>query len=267
MKKYLFIGLAVLIGTNLVALGGVAYNRMGEATTQLTLTERELTLRSSNLDKDENSGISLYINWRTPASINSPYYAYNSRDFKISKDEMFALGFKLNDIENNYRGESRELFWVLEFDGALHKDEIKKAADKYKTAEMTYAEQQNDNNKRDKKQYFESLQREKTSNSRLFFIEAATDYITLAKKFSEQQNILIVKGVARPYYDHDDKTYSLSLERLAVSSIMVPMAQTDILSELKRPQNRDINPPRYTVHINWGSRLEPWVIDVEKLDY
>jgi hypothetical protein len=44
MKKYLIIGLVILLGTNLVVLGGVAYNRMGEATAHLTLTERELTL-------------------------------------------------------------------------------------------------------------------------------------------------------------------------------------------------------------------------------
>lgn len=264
MKKYLLVGLAILIGTNLVTLAGVAYNRMGEATAQLTLTERELSLPYNSSARKENSGMSLSINWRTPTKSNETYYPYNSRDISLTKDELLALGFAQADDKDNYWVESRELYWAFEFDGALHKAEIIKAEDKYQTAMVALKETPNNTSSRKKKEYSESLEREKTTNSRLFFIEASADYESLANKFSDKQNILIVKGLTQPYYNNN-KTYSLLLKHLSVRNIMVPTEHVEVLSKLKRINRQDLTPPRYAVDISWGSRLEPWVVDVKEL--
>lgn len=261
----MLIGLTILIGTNIAALSGVAYNRMGEATTQLMLTERELSLPYISRSKQENSGISLAVNWRTPTGANESYYPYNSKDIKITKDGLLALGFDQIDARDNYWVESRELYWAFEFNGALHQAEIEKAAVKYQTALAIFQENPNDTSSRKKTEYFESLEREKTTNSRLFYIEASADYESLAAKFSGQQNILIVKGLAKPYYNRTDKYYSLRLKHLSVSNIMIPLEYTEVLSNLKNLDRRDITPPRYAVDINWGSRLEPWIVDVKRL--
>ncbi|MCJ8319517.1 MAG: DUF4824 family protein [Colwellia sp.] len=266
MKKHLLIGLTILIGTNLAALGGVAYNRMGDATAQLTLTERELSLPYNSGAQKENSGMSLSINWRTPTGKNETYYPYNSRDIRMTKDELLALGFAQTDVKDNYWVESRELYWAFEFDGALHKGEIIKAEDKYQTASMAFKENPNDTSSRKKNEYSESLEREKTTKSRLFFIEASADYESLANKFSGQKNILIVKGLAKPYYNNNDKTYSLLLKHLSVRNIMVPLEYVEALSNLKRDDRRDITPPRYAVDISWGSRLEPWIMNTNKIE-
>lgn len=265
MRKYLLIGLTILIGTNLAALGGVAYNRISEATAQLTLTERELSLPYNSGAQKENSGISLSINWRTPTGNNATYYPYHSRDVNLTKVELLALGFTQTDNKDNYWIESRELYWAFEFDGALHKAEIKKANEKYQAALATYEEQPNDTNSRKKTEYNESLDKEIKSNSRLFFIEASAEYESLANKFSGQQNILIVKGLAKPYYNNNDNTYSLLLKHLSVRNIMVPFEFAEVMSNLKRVDRRDITPPRYAVDVSWGSRLEPWIIDVKGL--
>ena len=265
MKKYLSIGLVILIGTNLVALGGVAYNRMGEATAHLTLTERELSLPYNDSFQNENSGSSLSINWRMPTGADEIYYAYNSRDVTISTDELLALGFSQTDVEGDYWLGSRELYWVLEFDGTLHKAEIEKAAMKYQRAVTTYEEQPNADNSSNRKEYRDNLEREKISNSRLFFVEAAADYKSLANKFAGQQNLLYVKGLARPSYNRDDETYRLMLGELAIGNIMVPLAHTKVFSGLKSLQRQDIKPPRYAVDIKWGKRLEPWIISTMKL--
>ena len=265
MKKYLIMGLVILLGTNLVVLGGVVYNRMGEATAHLTLTERELTLPYDGSFEKENSGTLLSINWRTPTAVDEPYYAYNSPDVKISKDELLALGFEQSDVENDSWLESRELYWAFEFDGAVHKAEIEKAAMKYQGAVASYEEQPNDGNKRDKKDHKENLEREKTSNSRLFFLAAAADYKSLANKFSAQQNILIVKGLAKPYYNSNDEAYRLMLGHLLVSNIMVPLKYTEVFLGLDISQTKDITPPRYAVDIKWGSRLEPHIISTMRL--
>ena len=265
MRKYLLIGLTILIGTNLAALGGVAYNRISEATAQLTLTERELSLPYNSGAQKENSGISLSINWRTPTGNNATYYPYHSRDVNLTKVELLALGFTQTDSKDKYWIEQRELYWAFEFDGALHKAEIKKANEKYQAALATYEEQPNDTNSRKKTEYNESLDKEIKSNSRLFFIEASAEYESLANKFSGQQNILIVKGLAKPYFNRNKQTYSLSLKHLSVSHIMVPLAYSDVFSSLHKLQRRDIKPPRYLVDIKWGTRLEPWIVDVKGL--
>jgi hypothetical protein len=265
MKKYLLTGLVILLGTNLLVLGGVTYNRMGEATAHLTLTERELALPYNSSIQQENSGTSLYIDWRTPTGADEIYYSYSTRDIKISKGELLKLGFTQIEVENDYSVESRELFWALEFDGALHKAEIDKAAKKYQHTLVTYEKQPNDGNLKDKKEYSKNLEREKVSNSRLFFVEAASDYRSLVDKFSGQQNILIVKGFAKPFYNSQEESYSLMLGQLSVSNIMVPLTHTEVFSKLTRLQAQDIKPPRYSVDIKWGSRLEPWIVSTMSL--
>ncbi len=264
MKNYLFIGLTILIGTNLAALSGVAYNRMGEKTAQLTLTERELSLPYNNRVQKENSGMSLSIDWRTPSGNNETYYPYNSRSIEITKEELLALGFAQTDVKNNYRAESKELYWAFEFDGTLHKAEIVKAKEKYQTALLAYEDQPNDTHGRKKNEYNKNLEREKTTNSRLFFIEASADYESIAAKFADQKNIIIIKGLAKPYYNSSDKTHSLRLKHLSIRKILVPLEYAKALSHLKKPDRRDNKPPRYAVDISWGNRLEPWVTNISK---
>lgn len=267
MKKYLLIGLAILIGTNLAALSGVAYNRFGELTSNLALTERELLLAHNVGAQKENSGMSLTINWRTPSKTGDYYYPNNATDISITKEELMALGFKELDKTQNNWPTPLELYWALEFDGALHKVEVNKAIEKHKAALLVYEEQASDNNKREEKRLRDNLTKERTSKSRLFFIEAAKNYEVLASKYNGQKNILIVKGLARYSYNSNDKTYSLSLNDLSVSNIMIPLEYIDIFSGLKREGRNVIQPPRYEVNIHWGARLEPWIVGTKKLTH
>ena len=269
MKKYLLIGLFIVIGTNLVVLGGVAYNRMVEATANITLTERELLLPYNNYPQKDNSGISLFINWRTstgPVTTSEPYRYYSSKDVPITKNELYDLGFEEFDNNENSWLESRELYWALEFNGELYLAELKKANLDYQTAIALYEEQQSEVNNRDKVQSQARLQREKISNSRLFFLEASNNYESLANKFSMRQNVIIVKGLANPYYHSKQRRYSLLLKSLSIKNIMVPLEYRDVLSSLTRSDNNEITSPRYAVDVSWGNRLEPWITNTNKLE-
>lgn len=265
MKKYLLIGLVIIMGTNLVVLGGVAFNRSGDITSHLTLTERELPLPYNTGSQKENSGVLLSINWRTASKANNTYYPYNASEQHITKDELLALGFENIDKQSSNWTTPLELYWALEFDGALHKAEIKKAEAKYQKALLAYNEQANDENKRKEKQFSENLAREKTSNSRLFFIEAAADYELLAAKFSNQNNMLIVKGLTNYYYNKKDDKYSLNLNHLSIGSIMAPLEHTDVFSGLQRQIRNGALLPRYTVTVKWGARLEPWITNTKRV--
>lgn len=264
MKKYLLMGLAIIIGTNLVVLSGVAFNRSEEATSSLILTERELSLPYNIQSQKENSGLSLSINWRTPSQDDKPFY-YNSNQMFISKNALLALGFEQIETQHSNRSEPLEIYWALEFDGALHRAEITKTAAKYQQLLLAYEELDNNENKLKKEQYNDLLIREKVSNSRLFFVEAAADYKTLASTFSGQKNILIVKGLANYSYNSENETYNLHLKELSVGNIMVPLEYMDVFSGLSRGNRKSTEPPRYTVNVKWGTRLEPWVVDTKRL--
>ncbi|WP_199609647.1 DUF4824 family protein [Flocculibacter collagenilyticus] len=270
MKKYLFIGLTILIGTNLAVLSGVAYNRMDEPTAQLTLTERELALPYNIGSQKENSGLSLSIHWRAPSKTSqydghNPYYTYNSRDIKISKDVLLALGFTPEDVLNNNWIESKELYWAFEFDGALHQAEIKKAEASYQRALSNYEKLPNKENNNQKQRSRKALNNEKTMNSRLFFIEAAAHYEALSSKYANKNNIVIVKGLAQPHFDERDKHYQLQLKHLSVRKIMVPSKFASHFDRLKSKHSTNSTAPRYTADVHWGKRLEPWIVDVKRL--
>jgi len=268
MKKHLLLGLAIIIGSNIAAMTGVVVNRSGEPTSHLTLTERELSLPYNIGAKKENSGFSFSINWRTPTQSDKSYSPYSSKDIELTKSKLLALGFDDMDNQQSSFSQSLELYWAFEFDGALHDAEIQKAAAKYQEALLAFEEQPNDKNKRTEKQLRNNLSREKISKSRLFYIEAAADYEYLIAKYSDQSNILIAKGLANYYHYSNNKkneTYSVYLKNLSVENIMIPLKYIDVFSGLSRANRQEIQPPRYSVNINWGSRLEPWIVNTERL--
>ena len=265
MKKYLIIGLVIILGSNLVALANVAFNRAGEVSSQLTLTERELLLPYNTRAQRENSGISFAINWRAASKDNNAYSYYSAKQIKITKKELIALGFVNPEKQSSYRSEPLEMYWALEFNGALYHDELKKSALRYKEALLTNKAQPSKEHKRLEEECRDEVAREKASNSRLFFMEASASYQALATKFKDRDDILIVKGLAKYYHVNKDKTYRLSLNNLSVSNIMVPLAHSEVFTGLSRRINRESKKPRFSVTVNWGSRLEPWVVDAQRL--
>lgn len=261
MKKYLLLGLLLLIGSNLVALAGVAYNRLNEITAAVTLTERELQLPYNSSAQQENSGLSLQMVWRSPSADDEAYQPYNVKESRLSKEQVLALGFELPD-ERYYGAQSQPLYWALEFDGELHDAEVVKAELRYQKALGSYNAQPNEDNTRLKNDAFDFLEKEKLTNSRLFFVKAAADYQSLATEFAGKDNMIFVKGLAKAYYHQNSDSYGLSLNQLLVNRIMVPLADTEPLKGLSRLGYRDITAPRYSVEVNWGSRLEPWIVAV-----
>jgi len=262
MKKYLFIGLTIIFLSNLAVLGGVMHNRSGEITSQLTLTERELSLPYNMGAEAENSGISVRLNWRVPSEEGN--YSTNSRQVKIDKQTLIALGFN-ESYEGGRRSESLALYWALEFNGVLHRMELQKAARKYGEALLAHKEQPSDETKRIEKRFNEYLTKEKMTNSRLFFVKASANLAALDQEFSGRKDILIVKGLAKTYYNGQNKNYILQLNKFLVPKIMVPLQYTDIFTNLEPIARYKDHEPRYSLKVLWGARLEPWIIEANKL--
>ena len=261
MKKYLLWGLAIIFVTNAVVLVGV-YNNRSDIRSQLTLSERELSLPNEYGFEKENSGILLDIKWRIPSNINGGL----RYGIEISKEEIIALGFSHLTISGKNRDSSKTLYWAFELDGPLYMQALAEAEADYQIA---IAKALNDPKaERLKEDAIYQLSLAKNAESRLFYLDIAKDYQTLAKKYGDKRNILISKGLTRLYTSGYHKTYRLTLDKLLVTDIMVPVQYSDVFEQLESLNEiawRQVTPPRYEVDVNWGRRLEPWVVGVRKL--
>ena len=234
-KRGLIIGLAIILLSNAIALAGVAYNRSGAPTSQLTLSERELGLPYQYGFGKENSGIALRINWRIYDSKNtirlpSSYLKAQWLDQK----KLASLGFDASyplDKPDSYqyyrRALSREVFLVLEYNGAAYQNALQQS--QAKVAEARALQQKNPDKeefKRRLKYATDQLQAEQTVNSRLFVIDAGLDAKALQQQYSEKGKYLIARGQIKMYYQgsyNKDPRLTGMITRLSVSRVNIPL--------------------------------------------
>jgi hypothetical protein len=136
-------GLALIVLSNAVALGGAAYNRLGEPQGRLHLTERELVAPFNPGSRDsENSGLSLRLRWRslplprTDHEEDDLYSENGGAPAWLDDGKMISLGFKaLSPSERDaaslqsrvQQGLPREVLVVLELDGPASKESLRRA--------------------------------------------------------------------------------------------------------------------------------------------
>ena len=139
MKRYLTLGLLIIILTNIMLFLGVWINRTGQTTSELALTERELSLPYLNFSQPENSGLALQIKWRVPVQESDSGGHYNyQRSIDISKIELKNLGFKPEKLIQKSNILKKELYWALEFDGDLYQKQLSTTKDNYQTFLVTF---------------------------------------------------------------------------------------------------------------------------------
>ena len=133
-RHTLISGIALILITNAVALAGVAWNRSGDPESTLKLTQRELRQPYRGMN-DENSGMSLRINWRVFGGEKSWNYSYSggAPDW-LDQAKMESLGFDVSQAEgmkDDYRWTSRQLakevLLVLEMDGQAYQQVLQRA--------------------------------------------------------------------------------------------------------------------------------------------
>ena len=131
----LLAGLALILLSNAVALGGAWYNRQGEPESRLQLSERELW-RSHDGPRRENSGLSLHLDWRTPRDPEDP-----RRYSRQSLDEatLLQLGFTLHQSSERrwHQPRQRQALIVLELDGPAYRAELSAVEQELLQAQQT----------------------------------------------------------------------------------------------------------------------------------
>lgn len=275
--KILIAGLAIIIVTNVVALGGVAYNRSGEPDALVALTERELNIAYRYGLERENTGLRLTINCRVETRQDDYAYANSNcwgNPIWLDQQKLLELGFELEtyDKNKNYRYYDRvlprDVYLVLEFDGATYQRVLKRKEKKL-SDEQALKINNPDNLEFEErvKKAEENLAAEQTYNSRLFAIDAGLDKAALRNAYAETGRYILVKASVKPSwnYDNDERRWTGRISDLLIESIYVPLEHQAVLKPIEKAisrYDRKIEGPRYQVQVAFGQRAEPWVVRV-----
>ena len=128
-RNALIAGSLLLLAANLAALGGVAWNRSGEAESKLVLSQRELQRNwSYGFWSEENSGVELRLELRSPNGEPPTDLAP-----PLPPEQMRALGFSIPDaldeesVRRYRRQQEKQVLLVLELDGPAYRREVRLA--------------------------------------------------------------------------------------------------------------------------------------------
>jgi hypothetical protein len=263
---------AVAVAANALALAGVAYNRAGEDS-RLAMSERELSPDAIGVSR-ENSGVSLRILWRVADPKHDPgsYYGWvawasTGAPAWLDRAKMADMGFDVTvpdaDIGRRaFKDElAREVFIVLEFDGAAYRESLEAAP---QAAEQLRAQKGSDAAER----AAALVERERTQNSRLFAVDAGTDAAALRSKYPDRSHYAIVRGRVAPAW-RLNSSYHGRIESLSVSSINVPVEMHGAVGNVPPRMGRfspdpssDARGRAFDAVVAFGQRLEPWLVSL-----
>jgi len=276
-RRLFSLGFLILVATNTVLLSGVVSNRSGKPETQIVLTERELQLPYQG--HEENSGLALRLTWRALGKVDD-YSTYS--DWRtpvwLSAEKLEALGFNISNHLSSAGKTTfykqpipKEIFIVLEIDGAPYREAVKRAEVALQTEKNSFKLPPGDKRLRDNfERAKKRLKREQNEASRLFAIDAGLDSSELRETFGDKTRFLITKGLieARYYHDKNKKKIIGCISGLSVANIHVPLKHRQVFdSIIAREESRrnDFKAPRFEVTLAYGSHFEPWIVSVNKM--
>jgi hypothetical protein len=272
-SRALFVmGFAVLIASNIIVLAGVALNRAGEPEAVTVLTERELCM-PYRFHK-ENSGLALRLVWRTEAKVNEAIHYIRTGSFPAWFDEkkLEELGFEVEAEAGpepypvRYREQlQKEVFIVLENDGNTFERALGSAEAALEKARK--ALKTNPQDKKLKGQLDNAMGRlklERTTESRLFAVDAGIDARTLRERYGDRPRFIIAKGIVKPGYAYGKKKGFPSghISKLSMERVNVPLElrkEFDAIPAARKPKTGSSGGLSYRVEVAYGSRFEPWI--------
>jgi hypothetical protein len=263
----LILGLAIIVISNVIALVGVSVNRSGAPVQTIELTERELLMQPR--DK-EDSSIRLRLAWRRSAYQFFPRLV--SYDFPFDRAKLQELGFDCSadtPKDPGYRQPPlREAYVVLEHEGKAWEQwqqnlpaEVEKAPAPATPATFGGPARP-----------FESIDGTHREGTRLFVVDASKDEAALRAKYPDPRRYLIVRALVNSALEGGldprtggDRPYRWGgyVSQVLPPEIHVPLPYSRELAGLSPQQG---GAPRYSVTLQYGHNLEPWVAAVKLLN-
>ncbi len=250
------LAIAVVLASNIFVLIGVAGNRSGAPFTTIELTERELGLRTL---PEDDSGITLALNWREPPDGVGPQGRFLPKEFDCPKLRELGFNCAIPSDESAARFQiHRELFIALEYDGESWTQWLKSREESDKNESRTSAEPRTSGTTKGS----EWLRR---GASRLIILDIARSAAQLRSRHPDDRRVLITRAlVGARLLDEagKPKAWRGYVSAVIPAEIHVPVPFAKQLSGLGTRKGEE---PRYTVTLRYGRKLEPWVTDVKLL--
>jgi hypothetical protein len=277
---------AVLLLTNLVALGGVWWNRQGPPEAELALSERELTLPPywRPLVDREDSGLALQLDVRV-ASVDDDsqpgrwalYGSYNREAAWLDEAKLRALGFDLPHADGEappserwHRELPRSAFIALELDGPAYRRHLQQAeawaawvrsASDEDIAKTLFTPRPSEDD------ITTRLREARDRDSRLYAIDADRDPAALRARHPDRARVAIVGAKIRAYYGSvqvgQPNRWRGSIDEIDVTYLHVSTRWRSLIDQFVERRDEHGNPPRYTARIAWGRKHEPWIVDLQ----
>jgi hypothetical protein len=243
-------GLALIVVTNAVALGGAAWNRSGEPDSVLDLTERELWLPyNAGFDRD-NSGLSVRLQWCAEDSLSvSPLRAtarvianrcVTNHPNWLTQQKLAALGFDVGKPVTTPEGRRhyerilpRRVFLVMELAGPA----------------------------------YERASAAGQPGSRLFIVDGGSSRADLRSAYPDRRRYAIVRGAVSPRVVGTGSAARLAggISEVSVLQIQVPRQFRPAFDSVQTSRaSGQPNTAPVAVSVAFGRRLEPWIISAAR---
>ena len=256
-------GFALILATNAIVLGGVAYNRGGEPEALLRLSHRELTAPGAWGFWKENSGLAMQLQWRVVPSTagEGTYFYYRSEPDWLDAAKLTELGFDVARIERAAEADRvetlpRDVLLALEFDGTAHRDMVQRAERDLAAQEARLAASPRDAPiKNAVEGARKRLDTARNAESRLYVVDAGLDAAKLRAKYPDRSRYTIVGGQVRVYRWYDERAIKRPPIRGRVSTVNVDEINVPI--HLRGVIGRALG---FEATVAFGRRLEPWFV-------
>jgi hypothetical protein len=258
-RTALLAGLALLVVTNGIVLGGVAWNRSAEDA-RLELGARELGLPYAGWSLlEEDSGASLHLAWRTPDRFPPEDHAN-----WLDAAKLATLGFTREEAAKagyGTRQQTREVFVALELAGPVWQRGIEALrAKRDHAAELAAAHPGDKDLARRAESAQSELENEEQRASRLVAVDAARDAAALRARWPDRTRYAILRGRVRAMMWAQEPTGYVA--SLTPTAIHVPAA---ILRGLTTGGTLKADAKLRAV-IAFGRRYEPWIVSAAKAE-
>jgi len=270
-RPHLLLALALILVVNTFALTGVARNRTGSPEAEITLSERELWL-VTGAGHEENSGVSLRVQWDRHASTKDWFNAEKMAELGIKKP------VKPEGSETIRWPLPKKIFVVLEYEGDAWRRFREEKERKISELDEALARgEEREPSRMSVDGEIRSLKKDLSFASRLFSVDAGLDPGSLRDRYPDHRRYLIVAALARAATSYEEvvRVRTGEIDALLISELHIPLKLSAPLHGLTpsgslfnyrhdRPDEPPV--PRYTVDVRWGRRFEPWVTAVRRIE-
>lgn len=259
LSRTFWLGAGLIVLTNAVVLGGVAYNRSGEPQSWLQVSERELQVeRSRWMEDGENSGLVLHLE-------------HQVADGWVTAEKLQALGFAVwreGELETWSERKEIDALVVLELDGPAYQTAYAAAQAELEQAKKTAQLLPQDSHAQsllEAAQY--EVDRFTTTATRLYVVDAGTDASALRQRYPDRTRYALSRAHLRYYVRYspqsaDKSDYELWVEPVDIN---VPSPYRAAFEGWSWRGRGEVAVNKVRLDLAFGQRFEPWIIAAERV--